>query len=501
MAIEKHFLEHFVYPKSICVFGANNEFLSTMGAMQLRNIIFGGFNRDKIYPIHPRLEVIQGLKAFKSVSDLPESPELALIILPPNSVPTVLEACGQKNIKNVIITSGGFNEIGGDGILLSNKIDQIAKKYGIRYIGPNCLGIYNAWYNPSDLYSNFNTMWIYKTPERGNISLVAQSGTLASHIFWYCNNIGVKINKSFSTGNENNIDMVDYLEYLEGDQSTKVIGLYIEQIKRGKEFIELAKEVSLKKPIVAIYAGGSDAATRSIKGHTGSIAGRDNIFESVFNETGIISTMFIKEFLYYLRAFSYEIIPNGNRLGIITDSGGCGAMMAKAAEKMGIIIPEFSDDLKNKLKEYVPSVANVDNPLDLTFQFNQYNLYVKIPKIMINSNEVDGIVLYAAFGFEEIIDVIRNSGGEVYDQFDSLNEEVMTGVYLKPIQRLVKKKNIPVFYIGPQGYTNAWVRQFIKQDIPIFDLWDFPIKSFKVLTRYKEFVDKHVKKNQIMNDK
>jgi len=487
--LKNHFLYPFLNPRSIAVFGANNEFLSTMGAMQLRNIIFGGFFTDKIYPLHPRLDEIQGLKAYKSVLDLPEIPDLALLILPTKVVPEVMENCGQKGIKNLIITSGGFKEIGEEGKILSDKINGIAKNYEMRFIGPNCLGIYNGWFQGEKENSNFNTMWIYETPERGTISIIAQSGTVASHLFWYCNKIGVKIGKSFSTGNENNIDVVDILEYLKEDPQTSVIGLYIEEIKRGKEFLDVVKKIVPNKPIIAIYAGGTDAATRSIMGHTGSISGDDKIYETVFKETGIISTFQIKEFLYYLRVFSYDIIPKGRRMGIITDSGGCGAMMAKAAEKLGLIIPEFSEQLKIKLKKYIPSIANIDNPLDLTFQFNQYNLYIKIPKLLINSGEIDGIIIYAVFGFEEILNVIKASGGKSYEEFD-ISNEIMRGIYLKPIQKLVKKTRIPVFYIGPQGYSNPWIKEFIKANIPIFDLWDMPIKCFSVLAQYSEYKKK-----------
>ncbi len=484
---KNHFLHRFLNPESIAVFGASNSFLDNMGAMMLRNIIFGGFPKEKIYPIHPKLENIQGLKAYKSILDLSETPDLAFIILRPNHVPKVMEECGKKGIKRVIIVSGGFREFGSDGIQLSNKILEITRKYDIRFIGPNCLGVYNAFFNyPEFRDICLNTMWIYETPHRGNISIIAHSGTVASHVFWYCNRIGVKIGKSLSIGNEENIDLVDFLDYLKDDPETDVIGLYIEEVKKGKEFINIVKKITPKKPIVAIYAGGTAAASRSIMGHTGSIAGDNKIFEAVFKETGIISTDSIKEFFYYLRVFSHNIIPKGNRLGIITDSGGCGAMMAKVAEKIGLMVPEFSDELKGKLRPYVPPVANIDNPLDLTFQFNQYNLYIKIPKAMINSGEVDGIIIYAAFGFEEILNIIKASGGKSYEEFE-ISNDMMKGLYLKPIQRLVKKKGVPVFYIGPQGYSNPWVREFIKSNIPIFDLWDMPVKCFSVLAKYSEY--------------
>ncbi|TFG13905.1 MAG: hypothetical protein EU535_04220 [Promethearchaeota archaeon] len=487
--LKSHFLYSFLNPKSIAIFGANNEYVGTMGAMMLRNIIFGGFPKDKIFPIHPKLGLIQGLKAYKKVLDIPEIPDLAHIILRPNIVPQVFEECGQKGIKRVIITSGGFREIGNEE--LYKKIIEIAKKYNIRFIGPNCLGVYNAWYkNPELTEAKFNTMWIYATPERGNISIIAHSGTIASHIFWACKDIGVKISKSFSIGNEDDIDIVDCLNYLKDDPETNVIGLYIEEIKRGKEFIEIIKQITPIKPIVAIYAGGTKAATRSIMGHTGAIAGDDNIFEAVFKEAGIISTFSIKDFMYFLRVFSNGIIPKGNRLGILTDSGGCGAMMAKAAEKFGLKVPEFSNELKSKLKDLVLDIANIDNPLDLTFSFEVYNKYIKIPKLMINSGEIDGIVIYAAWGVREVLNVVKESGGDIPEVFEQMNNEMMRKTYLKPMQRTAHKKSVPIFYICPQGYSNDWAREFMNHNIPVFDLWDYPIKCFAALSYYSEYRQK-----------
>ncbi|MHA2287398.1 MAG: CoA-binding protein, partial [Promethearchaeota archaeon] len=201
----EHFLHNILNPKSIVVFGANNNLLTTMGSMQLRNIIAGGgFNSD-IYPIHPRLDIIQGLKVYKSVIDLPIVPDLAFLILPTRVVPQVMEECGEKGIKNLLITSGGFREIGEEGINLSKMIDNIARKFNMRFIGPNCLGIYNAWYRfPEKQNAYINTFWPYATPKRGNISIISQSGTVAGQTFWHAKEMGVKISKSISIGNEKN---------------------------------------------------------------------------------------------------------------------------------------------------------------------------------------------------------------------------------------------------------------------------------------------------------
>jgi acyl-CoA synthetase (NDP forming) len=491
---EVHILHKILNPKSICVFGANNNPITTMGSMQLRNIIAGGALNSQIYPIHPKLENVQGFKAYKSVLDLPITPELAFIILPPNAVPQVMEECGQKGIKFLIITSGGFRESGQEGKVLSKKIDEIAKKYGMRFIGPNCLGVFNNWANygeKQDAY--FNTCWPYLAPERGNISIISQSGTIAAQIFWHAKNMGVKICKSISVGNEKNIDIVDFLDYFKNDPQTEVIGLYIEEVKRGKEFLELVKEITPKKPIVAIYAGGTKASDRSINSHTGSIGGNDKIFNAVFKETGIISTNSIMDFLHYLRILSqaqiYNSFPKGKRIGIITDSGGAGSMMAKAVETYGLEVPEFSEKLKSEIRKYIPATASSNNPLDVTFDVNFMNLFYYFPKILMNSGEIDAIIVYGVFDFDEILEVIEKSGLKVDEKVKRSSNIIESGV-LKPIKRLIKKSSVITCYCGPFPYKYKWNQKFIEYDIPIFSMWDNVTKCLKILFEYSKYKHK-----------
>lgn len=486
-----HFLYKILNPKTIAIFGANNNLLTTMGSMQLRNIRSGRGLDDNIYPIHPRLEKVQGYKAYKSVLDLPIVPDMAFLILPTNVVPEVMEECGKKGIKNLLITSGGFRESGTNGIELSEKINEIAKKYDIRFIGPNCLGIYNGWYGyPEKENAYFNTFWPYAIPQRGNVSIVSQSGTIAAQIFWHAKEMGVKISKSISVGNERNIDMVDCLEYLKNDLQTDVIGIYIEEIKRGKEFIQLAKNITPNKPIVAIYAGGTEAAIRSIMSHTGSIGGSQKIYDSVFKETGIISTDLIMDFLYYLRtlsfAKSYNVFPKGKRVAIVTDSGGSGSMMAKMAEVYGLNVPEFSNSLKAEILALIPPTASANNPIDVTFDVNFINLFYKFPKILMKSEEIDSIIVYGVFDFDEVIDTMEKSGMKINEKIKSINVMIDNAV-LKPIKRLMKKYSVPVFYAGPFPYKYSWFQKFISYDVPIFELWDHPTKCLSILTKYSDY--------------
>ncbi len=487
--IKDHFLYKILNPESICIFGANNDLLSTMGSMQMRNIK-SGF-KGKIYPIHPKLEEVQGYKAYKSVLDLPEIPDLTFIILPPHIVPIVLEECGKKGIKRAIITSGGFRESRhSDGSDLSKKIDEIAKRYSIRFIGPNCLGVYNGWYGLNTNEHYLMTFWPYFVPDLGKISIISQSGTIAAQIFWKAKNMGVKIGKSISIGNERNIDMVDILEFCKNDHQTDVIGLYIEEVKRGKEFIRLAKEITSIKPIVGIYAGGTEAATRSIMSHTGAIAGDSKIYEGVFKETGIISTNSVIDFLYYLRtllyAQSYNIFPKGKRVGIITSSGGSATLMTKTCELYGLEVPEFSKELQKELSNYIPHTGSGSNPIDITFFENFYEFFVTIPKLIMNSDEVDCILFDGVWDFGEIINIIEKSGIYVDKMIKNFSKIFYSG-FLKPLIRYVHKKSIPIFFCGPQLYSYPLYKEFLNRDIPIFELWDKAPQCMSMLVKYSEY--------------
>lgn len=494
-----HFLHIFLNPRNIAIFGANNNLLTTMGSMQLRNIIAGGGFSNNIYPIHPRLDNVQGFKAYKSVKELPIIPDLAFLILPTRAIPQVMEECGEKGIKNLLITSGGFREIGEEGVKLSKKIENIARKYNMRFIGPNCLGIYNAWYRfPEKEDAYINTFWPYATPKKGNISIISQSGTVAGQTFWHAKEMGVNISKSISIGNERNIDIVNFLEYFKDDPYTEVIGLYIEEIKRGKEFIKLAKEITPKKPIVAIYTGGTKAANRAIKSHTGSLSGNQKIYNAVFKDSGIIPTNSITNFLYYLRTLSfaqkYNIFMKGKRVGIITDSGGSGSMMAKSSELYGLEVPEFSKQLKDKLSELIPFTASANNPIDVTFDTNFTNLFYKFPKMLMKSGEVDSIIVWGLFDFDDVIETIEQSGMLIDENLKKMALTLERSI-LRPIMKLMEKFSIPVYFCGPFPYRFSWFQKFMASDLPVFDFWDVPPKCLKVLYQYSEYRKKHSELN------
>ncbi len=487
-----HFLHDFLRPKSIAIYGANNTFGTTMGTMQLVRIINSNY-KGKIYPIHLRLETVLGYKAYKSIADVPEIPDLVIIVLPPQVVPQVFKECGEKGVKRIVVISGGFRELIGDrSNTLTKEIVQIADKYGMRFIGPNCLGLYNGWIYPED-DATFNMM-LWKTEiKRSKFSIASQSGTLASQLWLDSEYPDFNVGKAISVGNEANIDLVNFLEYFKEDEETEVIGLYIEEIKRGQEFIQLTKKITPKKPIIAIYGGGSKAGNRAIKSHTGSIAGNIKIFDSMVKETGIIKTDYIEEFLdissiLLTPNFQY---PKGKRIGIITFAGGPGALIANNAERNGLIVPEFSETLQSKLKSMLPHTASWSNPIDITFDMNIFNLYINFPKMLMKSGEVDIIIIYGAMGFQDMTsDFQQNEKISQYIEFrEDMAERVdeMDKLLIAPGIKLSQKYSIPIIYINPQGYGSEWSKKIRKYGGVAFRFWDRPVSCLAKICDYAKY--------------
>ncbi|MCK4383613.1 MAG: hypothetical protein KAW66_09995, partial [Candidatus Lokiarchaeota archaeon] len=241
--------------------------------------------------------------------------------------------------------------------------------------------------------------------------------------------------------------------------------------------------------------GGTKAANRSIKSHTGSLSGDQKIYDAVFKDSGIISTNYITDFLYYLRTLSfaqkYNIFMKGNRVGIITDSGGSGSMMAKSSELYGLEVPEFSKQLKDALSELIPFTASANNPIDVTFDVNFLNIFYKFPKMLMKSGEVDSIIVWGLFDFDDVIETIEKSGMVIDENLKDMAHMLDRSV-LRPIKRLMKKFSIPVYFCGPFPYKFSWFQKFMSYDLPTFDFWDAPPKCLKVLYQYSEFRKKHL---------
>ena len=489
---ESHFLHGFLNPKSVAIYGANNKGNSLAG-LQIMNLIKSRYD-GKVYPIHLKLESVMGFKAYKNIADIPEIPDLVVIVLPAKVVPQIFRECGEKGVKRIVLISGGFRELIGDRKnTLTKQINNIAKEYGIRFIGPNCLGVYNNWYGSAEEKKSFN-IFIWENLKRSKFSVASQSGTLSCHIWYDPENLDLGLSRSLSVGNEANIDIVDCLEYYKNDDYTDIIGLYIEEIKRGKKFLELAKIITPKKPIIAIYVGGSKAGNRALQSHTGALAGNSKIYDGLFKETGIIKTDYVQEFLDIAFIFSKGIIPKGRRLGIITNSGGPGAMVANNAENHCLILPEFSESLQQELKSTLPPTASFKNPVDCTFDMDLPYFYITIPELLMKSGEIDAIIQYGVVGFQEVLDeylkydqIAKNA--EFQHQSDEFIDKLAEKL-LQPTMKNCQKYSIPILYINPMNFNAPWSKKLRKNGAMLFKLWDRPVNALAKVCDYVDYKQK-----------
>lgn len=346
-------------PRRIAIIGASRD-PEKVGHIILQNYINGGYD-GKLYPVNKNADKIMGLKAYPSVLDIKEQVDLAVIAIPAPLVPEAVEECGKAGIKTAIVISGGFSEIG--NVDLQEKMVAVANKYGIALLGPNCLGV-------MDPRSRVDTLFLpsYKLSRSpvGGVSFVAQSGAVGSTVLDLISQEGFGLSKFISYGNAAQVDEVDILHYLMNDPETKVIVMYIEGIKRGKAFIELARQITRIKPVVVLKAGRTEAGASAALSHTASLAGSYEAYEAVFRQFGFTIASDISDLIYFSKIFSTEPAPKGNRVGIITNGGGTGVLTADAiAGYSDFVLGEFSKSTADTLRKEMPPLVNIRNPLDL----------------------------------------------------------------------------------------------------------------------------------------
>ncbi|MFZ2411764.1 MAG: CoA-binding protein [Candidatus Methanoperedens sp.] len=366
-------------PASIAVIGAsNNE--TKWGGRLLKNIL-SGF-KGQVYPVNPNEKVVQGMISYPSVMDIPYDVEMAVIAVPAQFVLPVVEECGKKGVKGLVVISAGFSESGEAGGALEQKLVSIVRKYGMRMIGPNTLGIVNEPFN-------LNASIIGQLPRRGPISFITQSGTLGLAIADWTIDMGLGLCKVISTGNKADTDDVDLIEYLDSDPSTGVIAMYAEGIKRGKAFIEAARRT--KKPIIAIKTGRSKRGAKAVFSHTGSIAGSDDVYSAAFRQAGILRVDTIDEVFDAALAFSCQPLPKGNNVAILSNGGGASIVATDECERHGINIVDLAEETKEKIRKVIPEFASASNPVD-TAGTTSFTIYSEAIKALLRDKNVDALI-------------------------------------------------------------------------------------------------------------
>ncbi len=439
-------LETLFNAKSVAVIGAsNNE--RKVGYAILKNIIDFGF-AGAIYPINLTQNEILGLKCYPCVLDVENDIDLAIFVIPAQACLKVAEDCGQKGIKNIIVISAGFKEIGIEGAHLEKELDKICKKYGIKALGPNVVGYI-------DTQNKLNASFTNVFPRPGNIALISQSGAIiTSSIDWSIPEY-IGFSKIVSLGNKMDLNETDFLQALANDPLTTVILMYIESIDDGQRFIEVAREVIKEKPIIAIKAGVSDAGARAASSHTGALTGSKTAYYTAFKKSGVIQAKDLEDLFNYGIALSTHRTSESNSVAIITNAGGAGILATDAAEALDLRLTSFTAAETDLLRSKLPKAASVYNPIDVLGDASAER-YKTVLEICAAIENVKGIIILmspqAVTEFKETTDVII----DFYSRYPKMPVVVsfMGGLSKKESTERLRQHGIPCFSF-PQDAVQA----------------------------------------------
>jgi acetyltransferase len=449
-------LNAFFEPKSIALIGASTKELS-IGNVIIKNLLHYGFT-GPIYPINPKVDEIRGLKAYPSIIDVPGEVELAHIVIPPPFVPEEVENCGKKGVKAIIINTAGFKEMGAEGQALEDDFLARAKKYGIRIIGPNCQGTINS--DPKyKAYCNFT----FTFPEEGYISVVAQSGGVGAVIMQAFYDWGIGMRMYTSNGNASDVSIPEVIRHYGNDENTRAIVLYVESLTDPKEFMDIALEVSAKKPILAMTAGRTDKGAEASRSHIGGLAGSISM-EVIFKKVGILSFTNLEDLCNAAVAFAYQPIPHGKRVGIITNTGGPSVIAIDELVSNGLEVPPLSEKAKAILKTTMLESASINNPLDVVATAGASH-FKSAFEVMMNEENVDNI--YVNFVTPPFVDC-----ESVAREFAEAAKNT--------------KKPIVCNYMTDKQKWHATSKILKDGSIPCFDFAETAAKALAAMVRYND---------------
>ena len=403
MTESKHMMDALFNPRSVAMIGATAD-SSKIGFRIVRNLLDHGY-RGSLYLVNPKGGFLFEKAMLKSPVDLPAGIDLAFLAIPMNSVPTAVKACIDKGIQYVVALTAGFKETGAEGSRLEQDLAEIIRSSSTRLVGPNCAGFCNTWGNIH------GSMELY--PPRGPISVVSQSGSLCSAFSSHMLSRSCGISKYISVGNKADLDVPDILDYLGDDPTTRCIALYLEDISAGTRLFQTASRISMKKPIVVLKSGRSEAGARATLSHTGAMAGQDTLSEGFFRQTGMIRVGQLTELYDVASALSNVGRLRGKRLAILSDAGGPGVLATDAAIHCGLEVPTPSLSARKALRSVLADFASVQNPVDMTFT-RDVKLYSRCIEIL-HQDSMDAVLIIIPSHFsvkEELCSVLIRAGEE-----------------------------------------------------------------------------------------
>ena len=427
-------LEEIFAPQSVAVVGASPD-PSRLGHRVLKNVIDNGY-KGRIYPIHPTASAVLGQTAYPSVAAVPADVELAVLVIPPQHVLNVVEECGQKGVRGLVVITAGFKEVGGEGVKLEHQLVEIVQRYGMRMVGPNCLGVI-------DTVSDLNASFAALMPADGEIAFMSQSGAVCTAILDWSKEANIGFSRFVSLGNKSDVDEVALLQAWGNDPQNKVILAYLEGISDGPGFIQAAREVTKRTPVIAIKSGTTAAGTRAISSHTGSLAGSESAYESAFGQSGIIRARTMEQLFDFALVFAYQPLLTGSRIAIVTNAGGPGIIATDAIERAGLQMAEFTPATISQLQATLPATANVYNPIDVIGDAKADRYRIGIEAALTDPNVDAVLVLFTPQAGSEAEATVEAMAELSANQSKPIVASFMGAYSIKPALKLLNQYKIP----------------------------------------------------------
>lgn len=377
-------LDAILRPRSIAVIGASRK-PNTIGYQILENLVRHGF-AGPVYPVNPTATAVHSIRAYPSVEAIPDEVDLALIVVPKQHVVGAAEACGRKGVKGLVVISAGFAEVGGSGVDRQRELMEIVRRYGMRLVGPNCMGVLNTAPDRS-----MNATFAPNMPPAGPVAFMSQSGAMGVTILDYAKEYGIGISQFVSVGNKPDVSGNDLIQYWADDERTGVILMYLENFGNPRKFTQLARGITRHKPVIAVKSGRSAAGARAASSHTGALAGTDAATDALLRQCGVLRADTVEEMFDLAMAFSHQPIPRGNRVAIVTNAGGPGIIIADACEAQGLVVTELAESTRAFLAEHFPEEASLANPVDMIASATPQSYRIAVEAVLADPN-VDAVV-------------------------------------------------------------------------------------------------------------
>ncbi len=449
-------LNYFFSPNSIAVIGASRS-SHKIGHSVLENIVRCGF-KGEIYPVNPRENEIMGLSCYPGIKEIGKTVELAIIALPSARCQQAVQECGDAGVKGIVVVSAGFNETGVEWLKLEQKLVEICRHYGMRLVGPNCVGL-------MDTHALLNASFAAGFPKKGSISFISQSGAMFMAILDWSFTAGVGFSRFISYGNKADLGEIEFIKSCAADPNTNVILCYFEDIANGEEFIRVCSEVSKKKPLIVFKSGTSASGTLAASSHTGGPAGSNRAYETAFRQSGVIRAENINDLFDLARAFSTQPLPRSNRVAILTNSGGPAIVATDAIARAGLEMAGLTQETVDLLRGNLPAEANIHNPVDLLGDAKAERFSFALEKL-VNDRNVDGIIIIV--------------GPSAVTEPEKVTRAILD------IKRKYPSK--PLFTVCLGGKSMRRGREMlVNGEVPAFTFPESAVNAFEAMVKYARF--------------